>query len=316
MARAATADQRRRKPSKSATRRMINDFLPPEAVPLHFEVGSLGARFGAQVIDLAITGLGVFALVLLLYLVDIVPESAIVLIGSLLFFAIRVPYYTAAELVWNGQTLGKRITRLRVVSSDGRGLSTHSVVVRNLMKEAEVFMPGTYLVAGEHLDVWTNIVTLAWIGVLIAVPLLNRKRQRLGDIIAGTYVIHQPDAVLMPDLAQSVSREQPQERFTFLPHQLDHYGRYELQTLEKVLHVNASQMTKEEQDRHRENLYAIVSNICRKITYEERVDNRDAEEFLNAFYIAQRRYLEQRKLFGDAREDKFHKEETSPDDEF
>ncbi len=311
MARAATAG-RRRNPAKSATRRMINDFLPPEAVPLHFEVGPLGARFGAQVIDIAITGVGVFALVLLLVLTDIVPDTAITLVASLLFFAIRVPYYTAAELVWNGQTLGKRITRLRVISSDGRGLSAHSVVVRNLMKEAEVFMPGTYLIAGSDLDAWTNVVTLIWIAIVIAVPLFNRKRQRLGDIIAGTYVIHQPDAVLMPDLAQAAARDQPQERFTFLPHQLDHYGRYELQTLEKVLHVNRRQLTQEEYARHRENLHAIVGNICRKISYEERIDHRHAEEFLNAFYVAQRRYLEQRKLFGDAREDKFHKDETQP----
>ena len=314
MAQAAAQQSRRRNPAKSVTRRMINDFLPPEAVPLHFEVGSLGARFGAQLIDIVITGVGVFALVLLLYLTDIVPETAIILVGSLLFFAIRVPYYLAAELVWNGQTLGKRLTRLRVISSDGRGLSTHSVAVRNLMKEAEVFMPGTFLLASEQLDVWTNVVTLIWIGILIAVPLFNKKRQRLGDIIAGTYVIHQPDAVLMPDLAQAAKRDQPEERFAFLPHQLDHYGRYELQTLEKVLHVNRRQLTREEYTRHYENLHAIVRNICRKITYEEKVADGDAAEFLNAFYVAQRRYLEQRKLFGDAREDKFHKDEPPPDE--
>ena len=119
-------------------------------------------------------------------------------------------------------------------------------------------MPGTYLLAAEQLDAWTNAVTLIWIGVLIAVPLFNRKRQRLGDIIAGTFVIHQPDAVLMPDLAQATTRDQPGERFTFLPHQLDHYGRFELQTLEKVLHVKMRQLTPEEYSRHRENLYAIV----------------------------------------------------------
>lgn len=313
MARAAAPGHRQYGLGNSATRKIINDFLPPEAVPLHFEVGTLGARFAAQIIDIALTGIGVFALVLLLYLIDIVPDSAIVLVGSLLFFTIRVPYYTAAELVWNGQTLGKRITRLRVISADGRGLSTHSVVVRNLMKEAEVFMPATYLLAGEQLDAWTNAVTMIWIGILVAVPLFNRKRQRLGDIIAGTYVIHQPDAVLMPDLALPATGGRRGERFSFLPHQLDHYGRYELQTLEEVLHVNKHRLTPEEYTRHSENLYAIVRNICRKIAYEETVEHRDAEAFLNAFYVAQRRYLEQRKLFGDAREDKFHKDEPPPE---
>ena len=144
---------RQRNPAKSATRRMINDFVPPEAVPLHFEVGSLGSRFGAQIIDILITVLAVGAFLLFLGLTDIVPGSAMTLIGSLLMFAIRVPYYTAAELMWNGQTLGKRTSHLRVVSSDGRGLSAHSVVVRNLMKEAEVFVPGTYLLLGQALDI-------------------------------------------------------------------------------------------------------------------------------------------------------------------
>jgi uncharacterized RDD family membrane protein YckC len=305
----ADSTARRRNPAKSATRRMINDFVPPEAVPLHFEVGTLGSRFGAQIIDILITVLAVGALLLFLGLTDIVPGSAMTLLGSLLFFAIRVPYYTAAELMWNGQTLGKRISSLRVISSDGRGLSAHSVVVRNLMKEAEVFVPGTYLLVGQALDMWTNIVTLVWIAILIAVPLFNAKRQRLGDMIAGTYVIHQPEAILVPDLAAAKRTGTGDERFSFLPHQMDHYGRYELQTLEKVLHLNRSQMSPEEYSRHHNNMSAIARNIRKKIMYEEKVADRDAEAFLDSFYIAQRRYLEQRKLFGDTREDKFHKDD-------
>ena len=307
---AANTAGRQRNPAKSATRRLINDFVPPEAVPLHFEVGSLGSRFAAQVIDILISVLAVGSLLLLLGLTDLVPSSAMVLIGSLLLFAIRVPYYTAAELMWNGQTLGKKISRLRVISSDGRGLSAHSVVVRNLMKEAEVFVPGTYLLLGQSADIWTNLITLLWIGILIAVPLFNKKRQRLGDMIAGTYVIHQPDAVLVPDLAAGhASTAGDGERFVFMPHQMDHYGRYELQTLEKVLHLKASRLTPEEYNRHQANMAAIARNIRKKILYEEAVAERDAEAFLNSFYVAQRRYLEQRKLFGDTREDKFHKDD-------
>jgi len=302
---------RRRNPARSATRRMINDFVPPEAVPLHFEVGTLGARFGAQIIDIMITVLAVGAFLLFLGLTDIVPGSAMLLLGSLLMFAIRVPYYTAAELMWNGQTLGKRISRLRVVSSDGRGLSAHSVVVRNLMKEAEVFAPGTYLLLGQALDIWTNITTLVWIAILVAVPLFNAKRQRLGDMIAGTYVIHQPEAILVPDLAAAKRLGAGDERFVFLPHQMDHYGRYELQTLEKVLHLNRSRMSPEEHGRHHNNMVAIARNIRKKILYEEALADRDAEAFLDSFYIAQRRYLEQRKLFGDTREDKFHNDDDS-----
>jgi uncharacterized RDD family membrane protein YckC len=313
MAAAARAG-RQRKPARASARRMINDFVPPEAVPLHFEVGTLGARFGAQLIDIFITVLAVGALLLFLALTDLLPGSAIVLLGSLLMFSIRVPYYVAAELMWNGQTLGKRVCRLRVVSSDGKGLSAHSVVVRNLMKEVEVFAPGTYLLVGQALDIWTNIITLVWITILIAVPLFNAKRQRLGDMIGGTYVIHQPEAILVPDLAADKRRSVQSERFVFLPHQMDHYGRYELQTLERVLHLDRSRMTPEEHGRHQNNMVAIARNIRKKIEYEEPVSDREAAAFLDSFYIAQRRYLEQRKLFGDTREDKFHNDEDAPED--
>ncbi len=312
MAVTAGADRKRR-PARAAMRRMINDFIPPEAVPLHFEVGTLGSRFAAQIIDILITVLAVGALLLFLGLTDIVPSSAMVVLGSLLFFAIRVPYYTATELMWNGQTLGKRICRLRVISSDGTGLSAHSVVVRNLMKEVEVFAPGTYLLVGRYLDIWTNLITLAWIAILIAVPLFNRRRQRLGDMIAGTYVIHQPEAILVPDLAAASRPAATGEKFVFLPHQLDHYGRYELQTLERVLHLDRPGMTPEEYARHHQNLLAIAGNIRRKIQYEDPVPDGDAKAFLDAFYVAQRRYLEQRKLFGDAREDKFHRDGDTPE---
>lgn len=312
---AVTTDTaRRRKPARSTARRMINDFIPPEAVPLHFEVGTLGARFAAQVIDILITVFTVGALLLFLRLTEIVPSSAMVLLGSLLFFAMRVPYYIASELMWNGQTLGKRVCRLRVISSDGGGLTAHSVVVRNLMKEVEVFAPGIYLLVGKYMDIWTNLTTLAWIAVLIAVPLFNRRRQRLGDMIAGTYVIHQPEAILVPDLAAASRPAAANEKFVFLPHQLDHYGRYELQTLERVLHLDRPGMTLDERDRHQQNLMAIARNIRRKIQYEEPVADHDTKAFLDAFYVAQRRYLEQRKLFGDAREDKFHRDGGVPED--
>ena len=70
------------------------------------------------------------------------------------------------------------------VAADGSGLTAHAVVVRNLMKEVEVFAPGTWLLAGGG-DLVSSLAVLAWIGVLLAVPLFNRRRQRIGDIIAS-----------------------------------------------------------------------------------------------------------------------------------
>ena len=300
----AAAKKARRERAKMEAR-MIRDFLPPEGVPLKFEVAGLGMRFAAQFLDVLLTLLGIGAFLLLLAVMDVLPGSAMLTLFALLFFLIRAPYYILTEILWNGQTLGKRITRLRVVGADGRSLRPHQVAVRNMMKEAEVFYPGTLMFAAPALGILEIIILLIWISILLAVPLMNRKRQRLGDMIAGTYVVHQPQALLMPDVSTRAGTEQ-KERFQFLPHQLDHYGAFELQTLERVLQVDTSKFLPEAQRRHQDNLVAIFEKVVAKIEYTDRVMPNEVAEFLEAFYVAQRRYLETRKLFGDARADKFH----------
>jgi uncharacterized RDD family membrane protein YckC len=297
------AVERERRARHRRERRLIRDLLPPEGVPLTFEIASLGARIAAQCVDLLATGLLAIAAVALVALTELVSPAALELIGWLLFLLIRAPYYIAAELAWNGQTLGKRLRRLRVVSADGRSLRPYAIAVRNIMKELEVFVPGTMLLMAPVLSPLENAVLLVWIAILLAVPLANGRRQRLGDMIAGTYVIRQPQAVLMPDVA---ARVEAGARFAFLPHQLDHYGAFEVQTLEAVLHAGGRSLDPASARRHRQKLRTIAERIRAKIDYVEPVGDADVPAFLEAFYLAQRRYLEGRKLFGDARADKYH----------
>ena len=215
-------------------KRLIRDFTPPEGVTLTFRVASLGSRFAAQFLDILITGVFILSLIIVLAVIGFDDGDFLTIVATLAFFFIRAPYYVAAELIWNGQTLGKRITKMRVVSADGRSLRPYAVTVRNLMKEMEVFVPGTMLFVLPSLELLEAFLIIVWIGILVMVPLGNRRRQRLGDMIAGTYVIELPRAVLLPDIATHAPAEQ-RERFSFLAHQLDHYGAFELQTLERIL---------------------------------------------------------------------------------
>lgn len=295
-----------RKRAKSA-QRLIDDFLPPEGVPLRFEIAGLGARLGAQIIDIMITFGGCIAIILLISVSGISVGLGLMALAALLFFFIRTPYYAMAELVWNGQTLGKRLSRIQVISGDGRSLTPHQIVVRNLMREVEVFVPGTLLLVAAELGWVERIALLAWIVTIVAVPLLNPRRQRLGDIIANTFVIYQPTALLMPDLSVKAveTAARTPGRFDFLPNQLDHYGAFELQVLEKVLQAGPD-ASNQAATRRRANLTAIGERIRRKIDFTEQVDADDEERFLMAFYAAQRAYLEQKQLFGDVRSDKHH----------
>lgn len=292
--------------------RLINDFLPPEGVPITFRVAGLTERLGAQILDILLTLLFVGAVVLLIFMVSPYNSRELLMgLGSLLFFLIRVPYYVLTELMWNGETLGKRMLSLKVVSADGRSLTAHAVFTRNLTKEAEVFLPLTLILAMEGMDIWSRLISIAWVLATLAVPLFNKRRQRLGDLIAGTYVIHYPEARLLPDLAGE-SATTSQDRFTFLPHQLDIYGAFELQTLETFLQSDRQgALTPEAHTRRRKQLEAIVTQISKKINYEETIQPADHTAFLKSFYAAQRAHLEQRQLFGDKRADKFHK---APDD--
>jgi uncharacterized RDD family membrane protein YckC len=97
------------------------------------------------------------------------------------YFAISVGYGIACEWYWRGQTVGKRVVRLRVMDEEGLPLQFNQVVVRNLLRFVDA-LPLFYLLGG-------------------AVCLLTRKSQRLGDIAAATVVVRQP-RLTQPDLNQ------------------------------------------------------------------------------------------------------------------
>lgn len=97
------------------------------------------------------------------------------------YFVISVGYGMACEWYWRGQTIGKRVVRLRVMDEQGLALNLNQVVIRNLLRFVDA-LPLFYLVGG-------------------AVCLLTRKSQRLGDIASGTVVVRQP-RLAQPDVAQ------------------------------------------------------------------------------------------------------------------
>ena len=290
---------------KKKSRPPADEILPPEGVPLKLRIAGVGVRLGAQISDVLITFIGALAILFLLAALDITNPKSTFAIGALLFFLIRFPYYVITELIWNGQTLGKRLMKIKVVSHDGGPLTTHALVLRNLMKEAEIFLPATLILMLDGEAPIESLLGLAWTIAALLVPLLNRYRMRLGDMMAGTHVIHLPVPILLKDLAvEGHVNSAGDERFVFLPHQLDHYGAFELQTLEGLLRAQGRSISPSVHTNQKATLAAIVDKIRRKIGYSDPIPPSDHLEFLQTFYNAQRHHLEQRQLFGDRREDK------------
>lgn len=94
-------------------------------------------------------------------------------LAALTMFALMWVYSVVGEVWFNGQTLGKRAMGLRVVCADGTPVTWIPSVVRNLLRVVDG-LPGVY-------------------GVGLASTLIDPRARRLGDIIAGTLVIHAID---------------------------------------------------------------------------------------------------------------------------
>src|SRR5205823_5101708 len=274
-------------------------FITPEGVDLRLELGSAGSRAAAFMIDLVLMIIILLAMTFgLLYLFSATATvggangagqffGVLWLIG---FFILRNGWFSLFEMGSRGATPGKRLLGLRVVARDGARLTGAAVIARNAMREIEVFLPLSFLgaQAAEGLaDTFLTIFALLWSGIFLFFPLFNRDRLRVGDLIAGTWVVRTEKAGLSADLVGSEYRP----RRTFSPAALKLYGVYELQTLEDVL--------------RNENPDAIVT-VAQTIRAKANLpDDGDDYGFLSDYYAALCAHLEAGLMVGRRRESKF-----------
>jgi uncharacterized RDD family membrane protein YckC len=311
-----TAEQLTRPLDAGQSSRRLRSILTPEGVELQVELADAGERAAAFLIDIvlmscaitAVTLLGAFALWQAdTILADKQMTGWLIAIGIIVVFAIRTFYFSWFELRWSGRTPGKRMLGLRVIDRAGGPLLGQAIVARNLTREVEFFVPSALLLAGPSLvpnQQWLQLLMIIWLGIFVLMPLFNRDRLRIGDLIGGTWVIVAPKARLMPDLTsednrawrRSATGEADHPAFAFTPQQLDIYGAYELQALEALLRRRdpAAGTTRHE----------VAQRITRRISWPDQVKIEDVDAFLESFYAAQRRRLEGQMLFGIRRKDK------------
>jgi uncharacterized RDD family membrane protein YckC len=285
-----------RKATRSAgqPRTLRRAFITPEGVDLKLELGGAGERAAAFMIDAAIMlGILIAATLLTVLVVHVLKDEMrdglVVVIWLLGFFVLRNGWFTLFEIGGRGATPGKRLLGLRVVARDGARLTASAVIVRNAMREIEVFLPLTFLV-GQNIentsDAFMTIFMLCWTGVFMLFPMFNRDRLRVGDLLAGTWVVHNVRAALATDLAapRMAARRQ------FSDAALKLYGIYELQTLEDVL-----------RRQNPETMTLVAASIRRKAGL---ADDGDDEGFLHDYYLALCAKLEREVSLGKRRSNK------------
>lgn len=285
-----------RPPSRSSITALRRRFITPEGVDLNIELGTAGARAGAFLLD-GVLMLGVLILASIAIGLMAFASQSILMVGLWIvgFFILRNGWFTLFEMGARGATPGKRIVGLRVVARDGARLTGGAVIARNAMREIEIFLPLSYFFASLGAmftggDVLLPLLALAWSTIFLFFPLFNRDRLRVGDLLAGTWVVHRARAQLGHDLAASAAQS-TRPRRVFSDAQLDLYGIYELQTLEEVLRGGQTDA-----------IVTVAAAIRRK---GDMPDDGDDYGFLSDYYAALCGRLERGMMVGLRREDKY-----------
>lgn len=293
----AALRRRQRLALEKQQRRYIRELVTPEGAVLHLKIATFAERAGAFLLDFIFQ----WGIVLLVAYGVSVMTMALGWGGweigqaflAVFVFIFRNFWFIFFEMGRRSATPGKRIVGLRVASRDGGALKADAVFARNFMREIEVGLPLTFLFGiGSDLSGVLALFGFLWAGVFMFFPLFNKDKLRVGDLVAGTWVIHAPKDKLMADVVSSVSAEQ-HAGFNFTPAQLDAYGIHELHVLEDVLRQAPKDVREE-----------VAQRIRAKIGWQ-RQPNENDRRFLEAYYAGLRRRLEQRMLFGQKKIDKF-----------
>jgi len=173
----------------------------PESVELEFTLAGIGNRALALLIDYIALGItlivfwiawGIFTVII----TDTLGNRAnlglwLFAIALFINFLIYAGYFVFFEVLWQGQTPGKRYTKIRVIRDDGRRIGIQQATLRALLRPVDDIM---------------------FIGAFLI--MLGPKEKRLGDMAAGTVVIQEEYLVASPTFPIS---EQAKELAKQLP---------------------------------------------------------------------------------------------------
>ncbi|MEH7355366.1 RDD family protein [Neobacillus drentensis] len=158
------------------------DIKTPEYVSIQFQLAGLGSRAAAFIIDqLLLTVVNILTLVVLFFVMDgissvgFLPDSFIpIAITIIILFIVNWGYFFAFEFFSGGRTIGKKLIGIRVIQENGHSITLLSSFIRNLIRLID------------------SLPTAYFLGIIMI--FFHPKHKRLGDLVAGTIVIHERKA--------------------------------------------------------------------------------------------------------------------------
>ncbi|NND75764.1 MAG: RDD family protein [Ilumatobacter sp.] len=158
----------------TAGNRPTDGIVTPEAVVLDLETAGFASRLVAALIDLMIVLLGLFVISLIVLLtLGSAGESTVITVMAFVVFCALFGYPIVFETMMRGRTPGKAALRLRAVTVDGAPLTLRETTLRAMGGIVDKLLPPGGIT-----------------GVLFVLG--TPRHQRVGDLIAGTIVIRDP----------------------------------------------------------------------------------------------------------------------------
>src|SRR5438067_9376730 len=142
--------------------------VTPENIAFEYRLAGPFRRLPAFLLDFCIgTAIFIVMTIVISLTVSFASPYLAFALMFLLFFLVWWFYGVLFETFMNGQTPGKHIVGLRVLSDSGQPINGMQATLRNLLRAADLLLP--------------------LFGLLVMT--LNRKYQRLGDLVSGTIVV-------------------------------------------------------------------------------------------------------------------------------
>jgi uncharacterized RDD family membrane protein YckC len=147
-------------------------IVTPENIAFQYRIAGPFQRLPAYLIDVLLQWAAIFAIALVLLIVFGLAGLPGLGFGLsvIAWFVLSWFYGGLFEWLWNGQTPGKRILRLRVLSTDGQPIGALAAVLRNILRAVDMLPPVFYFV---------GFLSAFW----------NDRFARLGDLACGTMVV-------------------------------------------------------------------------------------------------------------------------------
>ncbi|MBO0960593.1 RDD family protein [Neobacillus sp. MM2021_6] len=156
------------------------DIKTPEYVSIQFQLAGLGSRAAAFIIDqVLLMIINILTIVVLYFVMDgmssmpffLVDNSIPLAIALIILFIVNGGYFFVFEFFSGGRTLGKKLVGIRVLQENGHSITLLSSFIRNLIRIID------------------SLPTAYFLGIVMI--FFHSKHKRLGDLVAGTIVVHE-----------------------------------------------------------------------------------------------------------------------------